>query len=417
VSGAATANQVGVYGTMGVASPLNVPGSRNGSASWTDSSGRFWLFSGSVYDPNFFLPGQINDLWRYDGANWTWMAGGSAIGQVMPVYGTKGVAAAGNIPGARIWSSTWTDHSGNLWLFGGTGYDSTGNRGELNDLWKFNGSAWAWMAGSNVIGAAGVYGNKGVAGPSNTPGARQIAASATDPAGNLWLFGGETQSRQWNDLWKWNGTRWTWVSGATVTNTEGVWGTKGTAAATNVVNARSGSALWIDSANRFWLFGGYGPFQGGVDNFNDLWKFDGTTWTWVAGTNLLGQPGVMGTKGVADPASTPGARSNGTRWIDSSNNLWFFGGVGHDGLDGFGSCNDLWKWNGSAWAWISGSASVSQIGLYGTEGVPSPNNVPGARSGSPAFTDAAGGLWLFGGYGMDSLGTFSLLNDLWKVGQ
>src|SRR5260370_31459256 len=34
-------------------------------------------------------------------------------------------------------------------------------------------------------------------------------------------------------------------------------------------------------------------------DLNDLWKFDGTNWTWVSGSDLINQPGVFGTKGVA----------------------------------------------------------------------------------------------------------------------
>ena len=31
----------------------------------------------------------------------------------------------------------WVDSSGNLWLFGGLGFDSNGSPGYLNDLWEF----------------------------------------------------------------------------------------------------------------------------------------------------------------------------------------------------------------------------------------------------------------------------------------
>ncbi len=34
--------------------------------------------------------------------------------------------------------SSWIDSSGNLWLFGGYGYDSTGTVGKLNDLWQYS---------------------------------------------------------------------------------------------------------------------------------------------------------------------------------------------------------------------------------------------------------------------------------------
>jgi hypothetical protein len=53
------------------------------------------------------------------------------------VYGTFGMSAAGNDPGGRDGTSFWMDSSGNLWLFGGYGYDANGAVGLLNDLWKY----------------------------------------------------------------------------------------------------------------------------------------------------------------------------------------------------------------------------------------------------------------------------------------
>lgn len=32
---------------------------------------------------------------------------------------------------------SWIDRAGNLWLFGGYGYPSTGASNYLNDLWKY----------------------------------------------------------------------------------------------------------------------------------------------------------------------------------------------------------------------------------------------------------------------------------------
>jgi hypothetical protein len=54
------------------------------------------------------------------------------------VYGTLGVPAAGNVPGARLASAVGTDLSGNLWLFGGlTDALRWDTRTPLNDLWKY----------------------------------------------------------------------------------------------------------------------------------------------------------------------------------------------------------------------------------------------------------------------------------------
>jgi hypothetical protein len=69
------------------------------------------------------------------------MGGSSTIGSKggqSGVYGTLGVAASTNIPGGRQNAVSWIDASGNLWLFGGDGKDSTGTSTRLNDLWKLH---------------------------------------------------------------------------------------------------------------------------------------------------------------------------------------------------------------------------------------------------------------------------------------
>jgi hypothetical protein len=126
------------------------------------------------------------------------------------VYGSLGTPAAGNIPGARWAANSWTDSSGNFWLFGGAGFDSSGGYGSLHDLWKFNPAAneWAWMGGSStVLSQAGVYGSLGTPAPGNIPGGRDSAAGWTDGSGNLWLFGGNGVDSTGaagclNDLWE-----------------------------------------------------------------------------------------------------------------------------------------------------------------------------------------------------------------------
>jgi hypothetical protein len=75
---------------------------------------------------------------------WAWVAGGNIVDQ-SGTYGTDGVAASTNIPGARMGSAYWTDGNGNLWVFGGGGYDSVGSIDDLNDLWKFDGMNWTWI--------------------------------------------------------------------------------------------------------------------------------------------------------------------------------------------------------------------------------------------------------------------------------
>ena len=63
-----------------------------------------------------------------------------------------------------------------------------------------------------------------------------------------------------------------------------------------------------------------------VDELNDLWKFDGTNWTWISGSNTINKSGIYETKGVPDPNNIPGSRAGAVSWIDSKNNLFLFGG-------------------------------------------------------------------------------------------
>jgi hypothetical protein len=66
--------------------------------SWTDSSANLWLFGGGSLSQTG--QGLLNDLWEYSAGQWTWV-GGPNTTNVGASYGTKGVAAAGNVPGGR----------------------------------------------------------------------------------------------------------------------------------------------------------------------------------------------------------------------------------------------------------------------------------------------------------------------------
>jgi N-acetylneuraminic acid mutarotase len=420
ISGLDTANQLGCYGSLSIPSLSNLPGSREKSVSWVDLTGNFWLFGGYGYD-SIGGYGSLNDLWKFDGINWTWVLGSNIRGQ-SGIYGTKGTANSSNIPAARSCSIKWRDSSGNLWLFGGDNGDITGNPSYLNDLWKFDGTSWTWISGSNTPGQSGTYGTIGTASSLNIPGARCCSVSWIDASNNLWLFGGEGydsagSNGYLNDLWMFDGANWTWVSGSNIINQKGIYGTIGTASSSNFPGSRYSSVNWKDSSNNLFLFGGYGKDSAGNQGrINDLWKYNiiDKTWTWISGSNIRSQPGIYGTKGTANSLNVPGAREESICWVDSYGNFLLFGGYGMDKAGSTWSLNDLWKFDGTNWTWISGSNSIIQSGSYGTKGVSSASNIPGARNCSICWIDSNYILWMFGGYGYDSAGTNGYLNDLWK---
>jgi N-acetylneuraminic acid mutarotase len=357
---------------------------------------------------------------------WTWEGGSNSV-NASGVYGTQGAASASNAPGARYESSSWSDSSGTFWLFGGAGYDSSGGSGDLNDLWQYSPSTgqWIWVSGGNADDASGVYGTPGTAAAGNVPGARYSASSWIDSSGNLWLFGGVGYAStggagSLNDLWRYSPSTglWTWVGGSNADDAAGVYGTQGSAAASNQPGARQAANTWTDSSGNLWLFGGYGYDAGGAAGYlNDLWQYSLSTglWTWVSGGNRANASGVYGTQGTASAGNAPGGRYSGNSWIDSSGNMWLFGGYGQGSASAVGALNDLWLYSPSTGLWtnVSGGSGVNAAGAYGTQGTVSGSTTPGARQAANSWTDSSGHLWLFGGAGYGASGN-GYLNDLWQ---
>ena len=50
---------------------------------------------------------------------------------------------------------------------------------------------------------------------------------------------------------------------------------------------------------------------------------------WISGSNEKNQYGVYGIQGEPSSTNVPGSRNCWASWIDSSNNLYLFGGDGH----------------------------------------------------------------------------------------
>ena len=478
MGGPDTTNAPGVYPASpgsSTASTTNIPGSRYGAVSWTDKNRNLWLFGGQGYD-SVGNEGYLNDLWEFNSSTgeWAWLGGSntvppSGIGSLggtrgePGAYGTFQTFSAGNIPGGRINAASWIDNSGNLWLFGGQGYDSAVNFGDLNDLWEFNptlgpSGEWAWMGGSSLMScayftctfASGVYGQKGAFSGANFPGSRVNAVSWTDKNGNFWLFGGQVNpggsSTDLNDLWEFNPTlgtagEWAWMSGSSSGWANGTYGTLGQPG--GVPGARQSAAGWTDNSGNLWLFGGNGidsssylSWEGQSGDLNDLWEYNRTTsqWTWMGGggqfvddDNIRGSYAVYGTLGQPAASNVPGGRYGMTAWKDSSGDFWLFGGQGYsavNSIDQEGLFNDLWEYNPTTgeWTWMGGQSTINCTGdcvlpgVFGTLLTPAFANNPAGRVGAVGWTDKSGNLWLFGGASYYYGDEFPVdpFNDLWE---
>jgi N-acetylneuraminic acid mutarotase len=471
---------------------LGTPGGRDLAVTWTDPARRKWLFGGLGYPfpqplpPNVIPENLMNDLWVFDNGGWVpannptfqnlagvWVVDTNVLqAQNVPgVYGTLGTGtpipnSKPTAPGSRWGSSSWTDSAGNLWMFGGQGYDSTMGQDTvlLNDIWEFmpggpdiNGAGtftgtWVWQGGFDTGNHSGSYGTQGTAATGcststttgcNLPGGRWAAATATDPAGNVWLFGGQGYDASGNvgllnDLWEYSPSlkQWTWMVGpptSNAANQKGSYGALGTGSATTTPGGRQNAVLWADASGNIWLFGGFGFDSTGTNApagavLNDLWKYNTTTkqWTWVSGGGATGnanQAGTYGTQTAAATSNVPGSRWGAVGWVNPDGDLFFFGGWGYGSstTQGTGFLNDIWEYDhtNGQWTWWKGSSGVNQQGAYiSVAGVPFVNNVVGARRGAAIWqpnTDPNGYVWVFGGEGYDSTSGAApgYLNDLW----
>lgn len=344
------------------------------------------------------------------------MGGGNPSSNTIGSWGTPGAQSFDNIPSGRYRPANWTDKNGNLWLFGGFGYDSNDRTSYLDDLWEFTPSSnqWTWVGGLTAAPQCGVvncgqpgnYGQQGIAAPTNVPGARYGSSSWTDAAGKLWLFGGfgfdaNNTNSELNDLWSFQPStnQWTWISGsnmatgclsiplefAVCSGAPPTFGTQNVPASGNNPGAREGANTWVDSSGNVWLYGGMTYYVDATKSYaaqyylNDLWKLNPSTnqWMWVSGNNLFsgsacygnansylpicGHAGVYGVQGTAATPNTPGGRRGATTWTDTSGNLWLFGGYGFDTNAAAGQMQDMWEFIPSSgqWIWKGGSNIVA----------------------------------------------------------
>ena len=266
-------------------------------------------------------------------------------------------------------------------------------------------------------GAKAVVGTEGVAAPGNTPPSIAMAATWRGPHGGLWLLGGQGRYGITRDgLWKYMPATGLWMR------------VKGG----GIPSPRYAAAAWTGRHGGFWIFGGVGvnfkhPNQPSP-TLDSLWRYTSKTgWVRMGGphvdstpdVHMVMSPGVRGTQGVPSPKTWPGPRHDAAAWTGRQGNLWLFGGYGGSASGGsdVGTSNDLWKYAPAThmWTWMGGPRYrrrgigwVAKPAVYGTRGVPAPNNWPGRRTDAATWVGRHGSLWLFGG---DNTGS---LNDLWK---
>jgi len=204
------------------------------TAAYDSARKRVVLFGGRE-NSNYF-----GDTWEFDGRVWTLRSTGGPSARSMHAM------AYDSLRGVTV-------------LFGG------GNPGR-NDIWEWDGTTWTQKCTSMPCST------------SPMPQARNQAGMAFDVArGNTVLFGGYVNAITWlADTWTWNGSTWTSVpgSGPPVRYAHGM--------------------AYDTTGSRVLVFGGLNTssISGGL---NDLWAFNGTTWSSVTTTG--GPPAGRGVAG------------------------------------------------------------------------------------------------------------------------
>ena len=144
VSGTNTSTQVSpAWGTQGIATATNNPGSRQECKSgWVDGHNLI-MFGGASSDV-------YNDVWRFSIATnlWTWI-GGTNNPNDAGSYGTLGVTIPTNAPPSRFSYTKWKKGK-KIYLFAGTQANIVHT---FNDMWEYdlNTNLFTWVGGTNTF--------------------------------------------------------------------------------------------------------------------------------------------------------------------------------------------------------------------------------------------------------------------------
>ena len=191
------------------------PVPRFGSATWMTKNGSdLYLFGGSTKYPAY-ENSVLNDMWIFSifSGNFT------QLQRPYPINSNRRIGYYGDMqkgdlrgqPGGRMWSSTWVDDCGYLWLFSGQGLGEKTKEnpnpvwGIQSDLWYYTPSDNVWITSggfqfTNMRKSAEHYGQASI---DIFPGSRWICTTWAIK-NDMYLFGGidfNGENTGMEDLW------------------------------------------------------------------------------------------------------------------------------------------------------------------------------------------------------------------------
>lgn len=396
------------YGTLGVPAAANTPNAREGAISFT-YGGYLYLYGGYSNGGGY---GAKNDLWRFDTTtnNWTWIKGSSGFGNPGS-YGIQNVANASNLPPSGNSNSASWVCNGKFYLYSGGGRD---------DMWEYDIATnnWTWIKGSTAFSQPTIYGTKGVAAASNTPGGR-LSTINWVYNNKLYLYGGDNVNignSGNNELWEFDiaTKNWRWVSGDSAAS----YCNYGVLRMPNVLNtpgSRKKSAVWV-LGSKVYVAGGLSWLNDKLRNVavNDLWVYDNVTglWTWLHGNDNPYNTSMVDIKNLSSEHTYPAGRSAPVSW-DFGKDVFIYGGACIAEANERGDA--MWHFDVQKNTWELMSGNISDTVIRGTINVASPTNSPGSRIGAVGWK-VNNKLYLYGGKtGFYIPGvSIPIYSDLWE---
>lgn len=327
------------------------------------------------------------------------------------------------VPGSRWGSASYyASDEDILYLFGGWGYDESGQVGNLNDLWCYKDNNWIWLSGEKQKGLSSQNGGLGQFDSTYYPSGRTNPVLWKDNGDTLWLFGGLSaqagSSNQYysNELWAFYDGQWALMKGQSQTSGMPNYGSKQQASISNTPGGRVRSAVWVNSDGEAYVFGGQGLDENGdVKELNDLWKFNGLNWIWLNGSSIGNDGGNPGVIGQIASSNYPSARQD-MAFAGNQEGLYLYGGYGIKN-NSTNYLDQLWYFDGNTEEWVLLSGTTTGSNTYLTAGLrPTKNHStvdPGSITNAHLWADGDE-LYLYGGRSYSRTeGNFVSHNNLW----
>jgi hypothetical protein len=281
VSGNDTGNKLGIYGTLNVYDSINVPGSRVEHVGGKLDENTIFIHGGGGYDS--ISSGTLNDLWFFNTSSlqWKWMSG-NYTGDENGIYGIKNQFNISNIPGSRANHIGFRLNQYSIIIHGGVGFDSEASAATifLNDVWLFNStiSQWKYVSGDITGNKVSIFGNKFIYHSSNIPAGRRGHTGSLINNTLMFIQGGELPLAidLLNDLWFFNliTFQWKWISGDTIGDQLGIYGTKNVYNSSNKIGSRNGHISGVLFNDTLFFHGGAGYHSiSAASTLSDLWYF------------------------------------------------------------------------------------------------------------------------------------------------